>query len=105
MAVEVVADRLYAAGGGTLYVLSITEPGRPVLLGKLPGLGTTRQLFVQDHVAYVTARQAGLWLVDVSQAASREQPIRPSRRLRLWHGRLVIPAAYQGLLVERTAAR
>ena len=40
---------------------------RPVLLGKLAGLGTTRQLFVKGHIAYVTARQDGLWMVDVSQ--------------------------------------
>lgn len=69
IAAEVVGNRLYAIGQGNFYVLDITTPAKPKLLGKLSGLGTTRQLFVKDNIAYVTARQDGLWLVDVSGAA------------------------------------
>ena len=66
-AVEVVGDRLYAIGRGSLYVLDITRPAAPKLLGELSGLGNTRQLVVRDGCAFVTARQDGLWLIDVSR--------------------------------------
>jgi hypothetical protein len=69
IAAEVVGNRLYAIGQGNFYTLDITTPAKPKLLGKLSGLGTTRQLFVKGNIAYVTARQDGLWLVDVSDAA------------------------------------
>ena len=72
IAAEVVADRLYAIGRGALYVLDITNPEQPKLLGTLAGLGTTRQLVVNSGIAYITARQDGLWLVDVSD------PTRPT---------------------------
>lgn len=65
-AVEVVGNRLYAIGQGRLDVLDITVTGHPKLLGTLVGLGTTRQLVVRDKIAYITARQDGLWLVDLS---------------------------------------
>lgn len=69
MAAEVVGDRLYAIGRGSLYVLDIATPQKPRLLGQLSGLGTTRQLVVRDKIAYVTARQDGLWMVDISNPA------------------------------------
>jgi len=69
IAAEVVGNRLYAIGQGSLYVLDITAQANPKLLGKLPGLGTTRQLVIKDKIAYVTARQDGLWLVDISDPA------------------------------------
>ena len=72
MAVEVVGDRLYAAGGGTLYVFDIAEPAHPVLLGKLAGLGTTRQLFVKDGISHTSphGRTACGW----STSRSRRRP-------------------------------
>lgn len=69
IAAEVVGDRLYAIGQGSFYALDITQPAEPKLLGQLSGLGTTRQLVVKGNIAYVTARQDGLWLVDVSDPA------------------------------------
>lgn len=66
IAAEVVGNRLYAIGQGSFYTLDITTPATPKLLGQLSGLGTTRQMFVQGTIAYVTARQDGLWLVDIS---------------------------------------
>jgi len=69
IAAEVVGNRLYAIGQGSLYVLDIAAPEKPKLLGKLSGLGTTRQLVIKDKIAYITARQDGLWLVDVSDPA------------------------------------
>ena len=41
----------------------------PILRGQLDGLGNTRQIFVKENIAYVTARQDGLWLLDVSNPA------------------------------------
>jgi hypothetical protein len=69
IAADVVGNRLYAIGQGSLYVMDIAVPQAPKLLGQLAGLGTTRQLVVKDNIAYVTARQDGLWLVDVSDPA------------------------------------
>ena len=69
IAAEVVGDRLYAIGKGSFYALDVTIPTKPKLLGQLSGLGTTRQLVVKNNIAYVTARQDGLWLVDVSNPA------------------------------------
>lgn len=69
IAAEVVGNRLYAIGQGNFYALDIATPETPKLLGQLSGLGTTRQLFIKDKIAYVTARQDGLWLVDVSDPA------------------------------------
>lgn len=71
-AVEVVGERLYAIGQGSLWVLDIEDPERPVVLGKLSGLGNTRQLVVRGTTAFITARQDGLWLVDVSDSTKPE---------------------------------
>lgn len=68
IAAHVVDNRLYAIGQGTLYVLDISAPRTPKLLGKLSGLGTTRQLVIRGHIAYITARQDGLWVVDISDS-------------------------------------
>ena len=67
IAAEAVGNRLYAIGQGTLYVLDITRPATPRLLGTLSGLGNTRQLTVKGSLAYITARQDGLWLVDIAE--------------------------------------
>lgn len=66
-AVEVSGDRLYATGRGRFYVTDITEAESPKLLGGLDGLGNTRQIAIRDQIAYVTARQDGLWLIDISE--------------------------------------
>lgn len=68
-AVEAVGNRLYAAGRGVFHVLDSSDPAKPRLLGKVEGLGNTRQIFVDGTTAYVTARQDGLWLIDVSDPA------------------------------------
>ncbi|MCB1062579.1 MAG: hypothetical protein KDN20_06635 [Verrucomicrobiae bacterium] len=68
-AVAVVGDRLYATGRGTFSVLDISRAADPKILGELSGLGNTRQIFVRDGIAYVSARQDGLWLIDLSDDA------------------------------------
>jgi hypothetical protein len=69
MAVEVVGKRLFAIGQGDLHAFDITKPDAPKPLGHISGLGNTRQIAVRNGIAYVTARQDGLWLIDVSDAA------------------------------------
>ncbi|MBP6784885.1 MAG: hypothetical protein KA152_13910 [Verrucomicrobiales bacterium] len=66
-AVAVVGEQLFATGRGEFYVLDISDATNPTLTGQLSGLGgQTRQIFIQDSIAYVTARQDGLWLIDIS---------------------------------------
>jgi len=67
-AVAVAGNRLYVTGRGTFHVLDISQPEKPVPLGTLSGLGNTRQLYIKDNIAYITARQDGLWLVDISNS-------------------------------------
>ncbi|MDF1813441.1 MAG: hypothetical protein P1V20_14685 [Verrucomicrobiales bacterium] len=69
-AVAVVGDHLFATGRGEFYVLDISDAENPVLTGQLSELGgQTRQIFIQESIAYVTARQDGLWLIDISDPA------------------------------------
>ena len=65
-----VGDRLYVVGGGKLHVLDITMPRAPKPLGTLSNLGRPRQIEVRNGVAYITAREDGLFIVDVSDPAS-----------------------------------
>jgi hypothetical protein len=60
---------LYTIGTGALTTYDISTPTAPKELGKLQGLGGVRQLAVQNGIAYVTARDSGLWLVDVKNPA------------------------------------
>lgn len=69
-AVAVVENRLYATGRGMFHVLDISEPTKPKPLGVLSGLGNnTRQIFVKGSTAFITARQDGLWLIDISDSS------------------------------------
>ena len=71
MDAAVVGDTLYVVGRRTLCVADIADPAAPRLVGKLTGLGNVRQIEVKDNVAYITAREDGLFVVDV---AERERP-------------------------------
>ncbi len=62
----------YAIGDKALRVFDVRQADRPVLLGKLGGLGSVRQIVVGDGVAYVTSRQDGLFVVDVSEPSQPE---------------------------------
>ena len=63
-------DLLFAVGQGRLSVLDIRQRAAPKLLGALAGLGQVRQVAVHEGVAYVTAREDGLFLIDVSRPDS-----------------------------------
>lgn len=57
---------LYMLQGRNLAILSVKNPGQPALVGKMKGVGNLRQIVVRDDVAYITAREDGLFVVDVS---------------------------------------
>lgn len=66
IAVELDGGKLYALSGGGLNIYALDDPMTPRLLGSVDGLGNVRQLAVRGDTAYVTARQDGLWVVDVA---------------------------------------
>jgi len=67
MDATVVGQMLYVTGRGKLHVADISDPGEPHIVGELTGLGNSRQIAVNSGVAYVTAREDGLFIVDVTK--------------------------------------
>ena len=65
MAARVAGKMLYSIGRGKLHVFDISQPADPKPLGTLDGLGATRQIEVESQVAYITAREDGVFIVDV----------------------------------------
>lgn len=66
MATRVVGRTLYSIGRGTLHVFDIADPADPKPLGNLDGLGATRQIEIENQVAYITSREDGVFIVDVA---------------------------------------
>lgn len=66
MDVAVAGRWLYAIGNGELRVADLSAPASPRLVARLGDLGNTRQIEVRDGIACITAREDGLFLVDVS---------------------------------------
>jgi hypothetical protein len=67
MDVAVADGFVFAIGRGELRVLSNARDGQPVLLARLGGLGNTRQIAVSRRHAFITAREDGLFVVDVRE--------------------------------------
>jgi hypothetical protein len=65
MAARVAGKTLYSIGRGKLRVFDVRDPADPQPLGSLDGLGNTRQIEVEDQVAYITSREDGVFIVDV----------------------------------------
>jgi len=65
MAARVVGQTLYSIGQGRLHVFDLADPADPRPLGRLDGLGATRQIEVENQVAYITSREDGVFIVDV----------------------------------------
>lgn len=63
-------DNLFMLQERNLVILSIKNPGRPVLVGKLKDVGNLRQIVVRNDVAYITAREDGLFVVDVADRSA-----------------------------------
>ncbi len=72
MDVALDGELLCAIGQGSLYLADTTDPLAPKLMGKLDGLGNTRQITVRGGIAYITSREDGLFLVDIRKP---KQPI------------------------------
>ncbi len=70
MDVAVAGEHVLAIGQGELRVLTTSSEGRPALVGKLRGLGNTRQIAVARGLAFITAREDGLFIADVSEPAA-----------------------------------
>jgi hypothetical protein len=66
MDVELVGNTLYVGNRSGLQVYDVSVPASPRLLGSVAGVGSPRQITVQGNIAYVTAREQGLFLVSVA---------------------------------------
>jgi hypothetical protein len=67
MGATVAGHMLYVTGRGRLYVADISDPAVPCVMGKMSGLGNSRQIVVSEGLAYVTSREDGLFIADVTQ--------------------------------------
>jgi len=66
-AVEVAGDYLYAAGADSLAVYDIAaDPAKPRRIAELKGITGSRQLAIYKDKAYITARNHGLWIIDIA---------------------------------------
>jgi hypothetical protein len=54
-------------GGGRLVVADLSLPSQPRVIGALEGLGNVRQVLVRQGLAYVSAREDGLFIIDLAQ--------------------------------------
>ena len=70
MGVCVRGNDLYVVGENQLFIYDISAPLKPKLLGKIGGLGNVRQIVVRGTVAYVAAREFGLWLINIADPAN-----------------------------------
>jgi len=70
MDAAVEGDTLFVIGRGKLHAADISDPASPEVVGSLDGLGNTRQIEVHRGVAYVTAREDGLFIIDVRRPES-----------------------------------
>jgi hypothetical protein len=62
-------EALCVIGGGKLRILDVSDRGSPRVAGTISGLGHVRQVCLRRGIAYVTAREDGLFLVDVATPA------------------------------------
>ena len=68
--IEIQGDYAYAVSEGTLTIVEIKNANVPEIVGKLEGLGSSRQIQVRKGIAYIASRGDGLFLVDVSDPAN-----------------------------------
>ena len=60
---------LYTAGGDRLSVYDISRPDQPKLCWRRSGFGNGRQLTAAHGRLYLTAREFGLWILDLADPA------------------------------------
>ena len=61
---------LYAACRGALHIYEIQQNAMPHLVGRLTGIGASRQMALEEGYAYITTRAGGLYIVDVRTPAN-----------------------------------
>ncbi len=59
-------EYLYVLQQRNLAILSLKDPAHPTVIGKLEDVGNLRQIAIRGDVAYITAREDGLFVVDIS---------------------------------------
>lgn len=69
MDVAVDGEYAFAIGRSELRILEHGSAAKPFVIGRLNGLGNTRQIAVSRGYAYITAREDGLFIVDVREPA------------------------------------
>ena len=65
-------EYLYMLQQRNLVVISIKDPAKPMVIGKLENVGNLRQIAVRDNIVYITAREDGLFVIDVSDRTAPE---------------------------------
>ncbi len=81
MDVAVDGDYVFAIGRSELRILEHGSAAKPFVIGRLHGLGNTRQIAVSRGYAYITAREDGLFLSTYASLQSQSwyiTTIRPS---------------------------
>lgn len=68
-AVCIEGQYLYAGGKGVVNVLDITDPKAPKELGSVKFPGGARQMVAYNGKLYVSARESGVWIFDISNPA------------------------------------
>jgi hypothetical protein len=63
----VAGNMLYVIGWGNLHLADISEPEEPKRVGRLTDPRNTWQTEIHRAVAYITAREDGLFVVDVKK--------------------------------------
>lgn len=61
---------LYAAGGDFLSVYDVSRAEKPELVRRRGGFGNGRQLAIAGDRLYLTAREFGLWILDIGNPGS-----------------------------------
>ncbi|MBN2089198.1 hypothetical protein JW964_06280, partial [candidate division KSB1 bacterium] len=92
--------------GTTIDVLDITDPSRPIRLGKITELGETRDIFLGGDYAYL-ATANGLKIVDISQPSNPVNIYADTVRNNAWgvvvKGNYVYVADNKGVFVKDIA--
>ncbi|MBL8992330.1 MAG: hypothetical protein JNM63_03265, partial [Spirochaetia bacterium] len=70
VAVDLERQLSVAVGWGSLSVYDVSEIRRPVLKAALAGLGNTRKIILKDQLAFVAAREDGVWIIDLSEPST-----------------------------------
>ncbi|WP_236972980.1 LVIVD repeat-containing protein [Membranihabitans marinus] len=66
----IIDNILCVVGSGSIYVFDISEARNPVLLDSLNNLGNVRQVEIENGYAFVTAREEGLYIINIEDPSN-----------------------------------